>query len=290
MDKTRGFTLIELIIVILVMALLAAVIALFLRPAFDTYIAAGNRAALHDTADLALRRLLRDVRRAVPNSIRLPESHCVEMLPAANFGRLRMAFDPVNDASASCTPGTCSAPLDVTQPSTSVDALTPFDTPPAVGDFLIIGNQNGADAYSGANRVTLNAVSTPPNIKYGTQRMSYPATQFSPGFATGRFAIVPKSQQAVFYVCSGLGIDTKGNGTGALYRLSNYGFNAAYPSACPSTTGAKLMVDKISNCNFVYSPTQGATEQYGFLWVQIDLLINNERATLTAGAHVLNAP
>jgi len=288
--KSRGFTLIELILVILILGVMAAVMVVFLKPAFDTYIDTGHRAALHDTADLALRRLLRDVRRAVPNSVRLPESHCVEMVPASNFGRLRMGFDRANDSGVLCTPGAnCSAWLDVTQPSTTVDVFTPMDTAPKVGDFLVIGNQNGADVYSGASRATLTAVST-PNAKFGTQRLGYAAQQFSPGFASGRFAVVPANQQAVFYVCAGLGMDANGNGTGALYRLSHYGFNAAYPAACPSAAGAKLMVDKLVDCNIVYSPTQGATEQYGFVWMQMDLMIHGERATLTAGAHVLNAP
>ena len=78
--------------------------------------------------------------------------------------------------------------------------------------------------------------------------------------------------------------------TGSLYRMSGYGFNASYPAACPATTGGQLMVDKLVDCNFLYSPTQGATEQYGFVAMQLTLMINNERATLSSGAHVLNVP
>ncbi|HEY4080623.1 MAG TPA: prepilin-type N-terminal cleavage/methylation domain-containing protein [Burkholderiaceae bacterium] len=290
-EKSCGFTLVELVIVIVVLGAIGATIAIFLRPAFDSYFSTVNRAALHDDAELSVRHLLRDVRRAVPNSLRLPEPHCVEMVPSSANGRLRMASDSVNDSNPPCTPGNnCSAPLDVTQPSTSVDVLTPFDTDPVSGDFLVVGNQNVGDIYSGANRVSLSSVANTPNAKYGTRRLGFAATQFSPGFATGRFAIVPRSQQAVFYVCTGLGVDAHGNGTGSLYRMSGYGFNPSYPAACPATAGGQLMVDKLVDCNFIYSPTQGATEQYGFVAMQLTLMINNERATLSAGAHVLNVP
>jgi len=276
----RGFTLVEMIIVIVITGVIAVSLALFLRPALDTYLSSSSRAALADDADTALRRLLRDVRSAVPNSVRIPNDQCLELVPTTGGGRLRMGPDLVNDSGASCTPGaSCSAPLDPSQPSTTLDVLTPFSTLPAVNDFLVVGNQNANDVYSGANRALITGISTPAATQ-GKHRLTIASTQFPPGFDSGRFSIVPASEKAVFYVCSG----------GSLWRLANYGFNAGYPAACPSTAGAKQVASGLSSCSFVYDPNPGGSPQFGYVWVQLGLTRSGESATVTGGAHVVNAP
>ena len=60
--------------------------------------------ALAADADHALRRMLRDVRVAVPNSIRTPATNCFELVPTSAGGRYRMAADSVNAGSAPVDP------------------------------------------------------------------------------------------------------------------------------------------------------------------------------------------
>ena len=287
-----GFTLIELTLVIVIAGILAATISVFMRPAIDSYIATGNRAELTDQADTALRRMLRDIRLGVPNSVRTPGSQCVEVVPTASGGRLRMGPDTVNDVSAGCTPGAnCAAPLDTGQATTVVDALTPLSSTPAVGDWLVLGNLNPNDVYAGVNRAAITGVATPAATQ-GRVRLTVASTQFPPGYDSGRFAIVPNAQKAVFYTCSGADgtVNASGDGKGTLYRSSNYGFNAAYPSSCPSVAGADVVATRVKSCTFVYDPNPGATQQYGFVWIDIELARNNETVGLASGAHVVNAP
>ena len=80
-----------------------------------------------------------------------------------------------------------------------------------------------------------------------------------------------------------------GVGTGTLYRLTR-AFNAAYPAGCPSTAGAAVLATRVKSCRFVYSPTAGATQQSGFVSMQLELERNNETVSLLLGAHVMNAP
>ncbi|MDI4635077.1 prepilin-type N-terminal cleavage/methylation domain-containing protein [Pelomonas sp. V22] len=276
----RGFTLIEMVIVIVITGVIAVALALFLRPALDTYLSSRSRAALADDADTALRRLLRDVRSAVPNSVRIPNDQCLELVPTIAGGRLRMGPDLSFDSNAGCSPSsTCAAGLDTSQPSSTLDVLTPFTTLPSVGDFLVLGNQNANDVYSGANRAALTGISTPAATQ-GKHRLSIASTQFPPGFDSGRFSVVAASEKAVFYVCNG----------GSLWRLSNYGFNAAYPSSCPAVAGAKRVASGLSSCSFVYDPNPGASPQFGYVWVQLKLTRSGEDSTVTGGAHVVNAP
>ncbi len=271
---------------------MAATLTVFLRPAVDTYLAGRARAALGDQAENALRQMTREVRAAVPNSIRTPDSQCLELVPTSAGGRYRSGPDTVNDSAPGCTPGaSCAAPLDTTQASTVFDVLTPLQSTPAVGDWVVIGNQTPAEVYSGSNRAAITAVAT-PSAAFGRHRLTVASTQFPAGYDGGRFAIVPNAQRAVFYICSGAdgNLDARGDGKGTLYRLKNYGFNAAYPGSCPSTSGADIVATQVRSCSFVYDPNPSATQQNGFVWMQLDLARSGENATLAMGAHVSNAP
>jgi MSHA biogenesis protein MshO len=288
----RGFTLIELIMVIVIMSVMAATLVVFVKPAIDGYLASRARADLTDQADTALRRMVRDVRLAVPNSIRSPGSQCFELVPSSGGGRYRSGPDSVNDSAPSCAPSaTCSAPLDTTQATSAFDVLTPLAATPAAGDWVVLGNQHPGDIYGGVNRAAVVSVTTPA-AAYGRHRIAIASTQFPLGYDSGRFTVVPNSHQAVFYVCSGADgtLDAQGHGKGTLYRLKGYGFNAAYPAACPSTAGADVLATRVRSCSFVYDPNQGATQQNGFVWMEIALARNGETAHMTMGAHVANGP
>ena len=292
--STRGFTLIELIFVIVIGSTMAATLVVFFKPAVDSYIATRARADLTHQSDTALRRMVRDVRLAVPNSIRTPGSQCFELVPTSTGGRFRTEADTINDSGPNCTPGPgCSAPLDTSQATTVFDVLTPLSATPAVGDWVVIGNQTPADVYGGVNRAAIVApVAAAPNAAYGHQRITIASTQFPLGYDGARFNVVPGAEQAVFYVCSGADgtLDASGNGKGTLFRLSNYGFNAGYPSACPSTGSADVLATRVRSCSFVYDPNQGATQQSGFVWMELDLAHQGEIAHMTMGAHVANGP
>ena len=290
--SSSGFTLVELVMVIVVGGIMAATLVVFFRPAMENYLASRARADLTDQADTALRRMLRDVRVAVPNSIRTPNASCFELVPTSTGGRARIAPDTVNDSGASCAPSsTCAAPLDNTQATTAFDVLTPMSTTPAVGDFVVVGNQNPAEVYSRVNVAAITSVSS-AFPTFGRMRLGVASTQFPLGYDGGRFSIVPAAQGPVFYVCSGADgtLDASGNGKGTLARVMNYGFNAAYPTACPAAANGDVLATRVRSCTFVYEPTQGATQQNGFVWMQIELTRNSEPAVLALGAHVSNAP
>ena len=295
--RATGFTLIELVLVIVIGSVMAATLVVFFKPAIDGYLASRARADLTDQADTALRRMVRDVRLAVPNSVRTPGPQCFELVPTSGGGRYRTGPDTVNDSGPNCAPGAnCAAPLDAAQATTVFDVLTPLSATPAVGDWVVVGNQTPADVYGGVNRAAISAVATPAagtlGAAYGRHRITVASTQFPLGYDGARFTVVPNAQRAVFYTCSGADgtLDAKGNGKGTLYRAMNYGFNAAYPTACPTSAGADVLATRVRSCNFVHDPNQGATQQNGFVWMELDLARNGEAAHLMIGAHVANGP
>lgn len=64
-----GFTLIEMVVAIIVLGLLSASAAVFLRGPIASYFDAERRARLADTGSLAMARLNQELSRAVPNSV-----------------------------------------------------------------------------------------------------------------------------------------------------------------------------------------------------------------------------
>jgi MSHA biogenesis protein MshO len=279
MTTARGFTLLELVLVIVITGVMGASFAMFFKPAMDAYFDSRRRAMLTDTADTALRRMARDVRRAVPNSIRIPSDQCFELVPTKAGGLYRRATDIVNASSD---------PLDTTGADISFDVLSPLAAAPVNGDFVVIGNQNTNDVYdtSGAakTRGTVSTWTVPPapggaNVGVGRIALDV-ATQFPSGYDGGRFQVVDKIEQSVFYIC---------DGAGSLMRLVRT-FNASYPTACPATTGAVPLATNVATCSFVYDPAHGATQQSGFVWMQIELTSGRETIALAYGAHVSNVP
>ena len=88
----RGFTLVEMIVVIVITGIIGGVVAMFIRAPVQGYMDSARRAEMTDIADTALRRMARDIRTAVPNSVRIPVaagSTYIEFLPTKAGGRYR---------------------------------------------------------------------------------------------------------------------------------------------------------------------------------------------------------
>jgi len=287
--RQEGFTLVELIVVMVVTGILATGLVVFFRPAMTSYISVLNRAELTDRADTAMRIMLRDIRLAVPNSFRQPGDQCFETIPTSDGGRYRSARDTTNNLSE---------PVDTSTTTTVFDVVSPFVNVPANGDWIVVANQNTADVYAGTNRQAISSVSTPPAMapapELGRHRITLAAPlQFPMGYDNNRFVVVPNSQRAVLYACIGAtGINaSSGNGKGTLYRFANYGFPATRTS-CPNSpdSTAHIVATGVSSCAFTLDPNPGAIQGAGYVELKLQLTKNNESVDLLFGAHTDNLP
>src|SRR5205807_2658862 len=101
-SRERGVTLIEMVIVIAITAIIAGAVAVFISRPVEGYADAARRAEMTDIADTALRRITRDLRTALSNSIRITcvPSGCaagsvyyLEYLQSSGGGRYRTEYD-----------------------------------------------------------------------------------------------------------------------------------------------------------------------------------------------------
>ncbi len=263
--------------VIAITGAIAAMVAVFIRAPVEGYLDSSRRADLTDTADTTIRRISRDLHLALPNSVRIAGPTCIEFLPTSTGGRYR--------AEQNCSAATCTGnKLDFAMPDNQFDFLGGLNPLPVAGDRVVVYNLGipDANAYNSDNTATIQAVGASGITLTAAKRFPFE----SPG---NRFYVIPNADRVASYVCIGIGTDAAGNGTGILFRDSNYAPNATTPAACPAiAAGAPILARNLSHCNFTYAP--GVTARSGLVSMQIAVTKNNETISLYHDVHVNNAP
>lgn len=252
--RTAGFTLVEAIIAIVITGILAGIVTVFISKPIQGYLDSVRRAELTDQADVALRRMTRDIRLALPNSLRVTTAAgwtYVEFIMTSAGGRYRFEDDGSTGGNfLSYTTGA----------DTTFEVLGPMPASPSVaaGDFIVIYNLGPgnapANAYDctatppGCNRA-LVAVNPLGNVITLTANPFAAQTPPLPS-PDARFQVVPGGTQAVTYACP-----TVGNPPNDLRRYWNYGFTptqAPLPPASPPASlagGATCTVEYAANAS-----------------------------------------
>jgi MSHA biogenesis protein MshO len=278
MTRPLGFTLIELIVVMLLIGIVGAGATVFITGPVAGYVDTNRRAQVADTADVALRRVARDLRQALPNSVRVGGGNrYLEYIPTSGGARYLAASPDFLDFTAS------DASFDYT--GGSLASATGFVVVFNTGQRSAVScatAPGGADAYEGCNRTAITAV-TASNVSMTSIRFPFA----SPG---NRFHLVPATGP-VTLACEGVGT-TAGNGTGTLRIYSNYDigtgdWGSAAPAAAPGGTSS-LLAEGISACEFVSTP--GVSTTNGLVTLRIALTRQSESVTLHSQVHVDNVP
>lgn len=309
-----GFTLLEAVLVIVITGIIGGTIAVFVRPVFDGYFDTVRRATLVDEADVALRAFARDIRLALPNSLRVGNAGgraYIEFIMTRDGGRYRDEADGSADATPA-TPADCDASptpadgpcfLDFSDASKlSFDALgtMPALAAGAGGDFIAVYNlgpgDQPADAYNfdqatdtcragGCNITRVGAVSgntvTMNSNVFATQSPPLPSP-------SARFQVVPATQQAVTYSCP--------TGTpGQMTRQWGYGFNTAQATPPAGGSSAALLgntscTDRACvRCEVDY--TDNVLGRNGLLFVRLTISDSSgESVGVFQQIHVDNSP
>ena len=289
-----GFTIVELVITMVISVVLAGVITQVISRPMEAYASASHRAKLVDSANAVLVRFSREVRRALPNSIRIGCSGtCVEFLNTIDGGRYRttapgntLDFNPANADSQFDVLGAMIDPSAITTGAGINDCVN------GSASCIVVYNtgQPGSDAYQRDNIATISGFASP-----------YTSMSFvNSGFSSGDTAFPVASPQQRFHIVDGPVSYLCDPGSGTLRRYQGYPITANHADVdthgeltALSGTRTALVTDKISACQFDYDP--GSPTRSGLVSLTMTLSENlysghSESITLLKQAHVNNVP
>ncbi|MHB8471487.1 MAG: PulJ/GspJ family protein [Gammaproteobacteria bacterium] len=287
----QGFSLVELIIVIVISGILATGLSSFIAQPIQGYTDLARRATLVNAADNALRRMARDVHSALPNSIRVSGA-ALEMINAVDGGRYR--DDP--------PPGDPNKQLEFNQADTQFNLLGQFF---AIARPFVYTNQRlviynvgvpGADAYQATgnpNVITASGISF--SIASDASLPTSGAEDHITLNAGFKFSFASPTQRIylidtpISYLCSG----------GNLFRYTGYALTPTQQTTDATLTAAGATRAQVSDqintngCTFTYQP--GTSQRAGLLTLALKLTQtlpdgSTENVQLLHQVHVDNTP
>jgi MSHA biogenesis protein MshO len=293
MSRARGFTLVELVMVIALAGVVAVMVGvLFARP-MEGFVAQSRRAELVDLGASALSRMARDVRLAVPNSLRVSaDGQALELLlihSAARYRPNRNDSDGLRFDSALA--GSCGS-LTAGGRCDSVQLLDP-NLDPAGARWLVmynVGAESGGNPVPGANvwvggnpgvitptGTTISRLANPPVGETHLALGNLPAAGFRFAFASPQRRLY-LAESVVGYRCR----------NGQLLRYSYTDILTTLPAEPPAGSSPQALAGSVSACNFSYQP--GTTQRGGLLGLTLGIEQDGERLGLLQQVHIENAP
>jgi MSHA biogenesis protein MshO len=279
-----GFTLVELVVAIVLLGIVALMVTTFTTGAMQSYIDAERRAELVDGTETAMRRLQRDIRLSLPNSVRVSNDGSavyLEFLPVIAGGRYRAQLAGKTPAGACGVGSNDPLAFGADDASFSTIGAVP-DLPSTAGnEYVVVYNLGAgftdADAYAsgaltGGNKARYERV-TAGNCEsvVGFERHAF--TLPSP---SGRFHLVGRP---VTYAC-----DLR---SGQLLRYADYAIEAAQPM--PPRSAPALVLDGITGCSIAYDP-EAISQRIGVVSIALERSAGGEAVRLHQDVRVDNAP
>jgi MSHA biogenesis protein MshO len=220
--------------------------------------------------------MARDIRKALPNSIRLSGSQCIEFIPTRTGGRYRIEEITAGDES-SLKFTAADEGFNMLGLNSALPADQQIRASGGVNDVIAVYNLGitGSDAYAGDNTAAITGVNVSPLAATETEiKMVGNLTKFPLASGSNRFHVIPGDEKIVSYICSG----------GMLYRNANY----AYSPSCPApTAGTTPLIASEATCNFVYST---ADVRNGLVQMSMTFSKSGEAVSIYNEVHVNNTP
>jgi MSHA biogenesis protein MshO len=274
--RARGFTLIEVVVVIVLLGIVGAMTTSIISSSMEGYNNQTRRERLQSTARLAIERIQREVRQALPNSI------CTRNAGSCNNSSTTLYFMKVRDAgryqdqAGNYPSGTARAPLPVPSigPASSFDVLSGTGLTASVNDWVVVYNLDNSSIYSvGSRRKLITGIGQKDVDGDGVNDID--VIQFANGTfpqhsPNRRFQII-ENRAAMFY-CQG----------GNLRRATS---NFATPDT-PIEATPPLLLENVSACSFTYVP--GSQHRAGLLRIELTITDQGETVHITQEAHVYN--
>lgn len=286
---STGFTLVELVMVVALTGVVVVMVGAVLSRPLEGFVAQSRRAELVDLAAGALNRMARDIRLALPNSLRAPDNLTLELLPIHEGGRYRanLGTGAVRHDPPRCPAAAAPCSIEVLSPGLSAARVTQARW---MAIYTIGSSRQGDGVWppANANAVAVPSVITPTGVGFGLS-----GNQLTLGAAAAGFAFKYASPQHRFYLvrevvgyrCDNPGTDANGDGLGVIRRASFDTLAAGYSY---SAANSAVLVDSVASCTFSYAP--GTSTRGGLVTLRLGLKKRNEEIVLLQQVHVDNAP
>ena len=283
--KQSGFTLVEIIIVIAIMGIIGGLASLIIGRSLDSYAALERREHLQTSIRLAVERISRELRNALPNSI------CVNNGGACiNGSGSQFYFIPVRDSGRyQDRPGVYTSPPPIQrnrlpvipQSSDRFDVLStnianPLDA--VIDDRVAVYNINNIDIYNPGNNIRHQISAIVPididgDANPDTIQIQFAANEsFANHSPSRRFHIIDNAQQVTLFSLVG----------NQLFRDTTT-LNAPNAAVDP-----KLLMQNVQACTFTFTP--GTQQRAGLLRINITVAEQAETIQVIHDAHVYNTP
>ncbi|MCC6077596.1 prepilin-type N-terminal cleavage/methylation domain-containing protein [Pseudomonas sp. GCM10022188] len=280
--RQRGFTLVELILVIVLCGIVGAMVSSVLSRPLEGFVAQSRRAELVDIGAGALNRMQRDIRMAVPGSVRVSaDGQALELLLIHSAGRYLPNRPLDNSLNFSATPAAqCNGPLVAGVPACDVlQVFAPDFVPPASG-WLVVASSLFSP-WSASNPGSI----TPTNSVF--TRLAESNTAAWPGISLirvtppgGAFAFAaPSAQRRIYFADRVVGYRCSG---GQLLRYEHDQLQATLPATLPAA--GRLQADRVTSCDFRFASASSLAS------LQLSIGAGGESIRLAQQVQVNNAP
>lgn len=286
-NKHSGFTLVEIIIVISIMGIIGGLASMIIGRSLDSYAALERRTDLQTSIRLAVERISRELRHALPQSICVHDgANCV------GSAENRFYFIPVRESGRyQDRPGAYIAPPPIQRDRLPVspqnddrfDVLSTDGTNrlnAVSGNWVVVYNLNNTDIYTAPSNIRnqINTIVQKDINNTGTtiddiDQIRFAGNQsFANHSPTRRFHIIEDDNVTLFYL----------DGSN-LYRDTT-----SFASPNTQTGAPGLLMENVQACTFTYTP--GSQQRAGLLRIDITVSKQGETIQVIHDAHVYNTP